>query len=124
MANPNPNPNGRGYLVRYEDEDEEHLAFETLAQLPLLHPEALVGRRVSKHFPGFGRFEGTVVQQGAELGYSVEYQDGDTEDLSQEDVLRLLLPPAKPLAKQPSKHKRARGAQASQKGRATSRSRS
>jgi len=110
--------------VRYEDEDEEHLAFETLAQLPLLHPETLVGRRVSKHFPGFGRFEGTVVQQGAELGYSVEYQDGDTEDLSQEDVLRLLLPPAKPLAKQPSKHKRARGAQASQKERATSRSRS
>ena len=111
--------------MRYEDDDEEHLAFETLAQLPLLHPEALVGRRVSKHFPGFGRFEGTVVQQGVELGYSVEYQDGDTEDLSQEDVLRLLQPPAKPPAKQPSKHKRkrARGAGVSKKGCATSRSR-
>ena len=34
--------------MRYEDDDEEHLAFETLAQLPLLHPDALVGRRVSK----------------------------------------------------------------------------
>lgn len=68
-----------------------------------------MGRRVSKHFPGFGRFAGKVVQQGGELGYSVEYQDGDTEDLSQEDVLRLLHAPAKPPVKQPSKHKRARG---------------
>ena len=24
----------QGYLVRYEDDDEEHLAFETLAQAP------------------------------------------------------------------------------------------
>ena len=64
-----------------------------------------MGRRVSKHFPGFGRFAGKVVEQGGELGYSVEYQDGDTEDLSQEDVLRLLQAPVK----QSSKHKRARG---------------
>ena len=57
--------------MRYEDEDEEHLAFETLAQLPLLHPDALVGRRVSKHFPGFGRFEVRVrvrVRLGLGLG--------------------------------------------------------
>ena len=61
-----------------------------------------VGRRVSKHFPGFGRYGGKVVGRSHERGYSVQYEDGDTEDLSQADVLRLL--------QTPSKHKRARGA--------------
>ena len=86
------------------------LAARSLPQLPLLRPEALVGRRVSKHFPGFGRFAGKVVAQGGELGYSVEYEDGDTEDLSQEDVLRLLQAPPKQPAKQPSKRARRTGA--------------
>ena len=85
-----------GYLVEYEDGDEEDMDVDTLLKLPLADPSALAGRRVVKHFPGHGRFEGTIV--GFETGptFSIEYDDGDKEsELPPRDVLRLLLPPTK-----------------------------
>ena len=69
-----------------------------LLALPLAHPDALVGRRVSRHFPGYGRFEGGVVgcDDGGTRGYKLRYEDGDEEsEIPTAEVLRLLLPTAK-----------------------------
>ena len=58
-----------------------------------------VGRRVSRHFAGHGRFEGTVVGwesrgAGGGTGYKLRYEDGDEEsEIPTAEVLRLLLPP-------------------------------
>ena len=71
--------------------------------LPLLDPEALVGRHVSKHFIGFGRHAGKVTAMSNRREYTVKYDDGDTEDLNHEDVLRILAVKPKP------KRKRAAG---------------
>ena len=45
------------------------------------------GRRVSKHFPGHGRFHGEVVARDEEhAGYTVRYEDGDVECVGEEEV--------------------------------------
>ena len=49
-----------GYHLEYLDGDEEDVGLDELVRLPLASPDALVGRRVSKHFAGYGRFEGRV----------------------------------------------------------------
>ncbi|EOD38791.1 hypothetical protein EMIHUDRAFT_361605, partial [Emiliania huxleyi CCMP1516] len=48
------------FRVLYSDGDEEDVPLAALAKLALAAPQHLVGRRVSKHFPGLGRFEGAV----------------------------------------------------------------
>jgi len=102
-----------GYLLRYdEDGDEEHLGFEQLAQLPLLDPDELVGRHVSKHFIGFGRHAGTVTATAIvaeRREYTVRYDDGDAEDLYHEDVLRILSAVRLKAPKPKPKRKRAAG---------------
>jgi hypothetical protein len=84
-----------GYHLEYSDGDEEDIDAEDLLALPLAEPGALVGRRVSKHFPGHGRFEGEVAacDDPAAQTYTVGYDDGDGESqLPLAEVLRILLP--------------------------------
>jgi hypothetical protein len=91
-----------GFRVVYTDGDEEDLSLDALCKLQLERPDSLVGRPVTKHFPGHGRFEGWV--DGFEPNdkyYKVKYDDGDAEHLHDGDaehllhgqVIRILLPP-------------------------------
>ena len=78
------------------------MTFDEIAALPLAGPASLVGRRVAKHFPGHGRFEGRVAsleKMGSRDEFRVEYDDGDAEDLDVGSVLRILLPAAAPATK-------------------------
>ena len=66
-------------------------------------PSDLIGRRISKIFPGQGRFEGTITS--VDLGestlddtkgdtvdlFTVLYDDGDTEDLEMDEIRAVLL---------------------------------
>lgn len=76
--------------VCYDDGDEEDLGVERLLSLPLAAPAELVGRRVSKHFPGHGRFDGVIASHCAEKGFRVTYDDGDSEDVWEAEGVRLL----------------------------------
>ena len=88
-----------GYHLEYSDGDEEDIGVDDLLALPLAAPASLVGRRVARHFPGHGRFEGEIVsfedghEGGGQRGYRLRYDDGDEEDERPlAEVLRLLLP--------------------------------
>ena len=56
------------------------------------HPSAaisfLMGRAVEKEFKGFGTFKGRVTDFHSETGYRVDYEDGDSEDFSEGDLVR------------------------------------
>ena len=58
-------------------------------------PEAagwLVGRAVQKHFDGHGIFGGRVVEYSPpHRWYTVQYDDGDREELREDEVKKLLL---------------------------------
>lgn len=85
------------FRVEYDDGDEEDLEADALLLLPLAEPKSLVGRRLSRHFAGYGRFEGQVTSYDDASGFEVTYEDGDIEDnLAAPEVLRLLMPPLKP----------------------------
>ena len=43
----------------------------------------LIGRSVSKEFKGQGVFKGRVTDFHRDTGFRVEYEDGDTEDLTE-----------------------------------------
>lgn len=53
----------------------------------------LVGRNIRKTFKGFGEFVGRVVSYDTELKvYCVQYEDGDSEEMSVSELSDLLLP--------------------------------
>ena len=53
---------------------------------------ALKGRRIKKWFPSQGRFfEGTVVT--IDEFYQIDYDDGDQEDVTLEELVDIILPP-------------------------------
>lgn len=83
-----------GYHLEYSDGDEEDVGVDDLLALPLADPTAIVGRRIGRHFPGHGRFEGEVVAwEHDHRGYRLRYDDGDEEsEIPAAEVLRLLLP--------------------------------
>ena len=54
-------------------------------------PIDMLGEVVLKHFEGHGTFMGTIVEYDAGTGFRVQYDDGDTEDVSLRD-LRALMP--------------------------------
>ena len=43
----------------------------------------LIGREVAKEFKGIGTFKGRVSDFHRDTGFRVEYEDGDTEDLTE-----------------------------------------
>ena len=60
----------------------------------------LLGRPIAKEFKGFGVFKGHVTDFHRDTGYRVDYEDGDSEDLSEAGLLELLTErgPSAPLA--------------------------
>ncbi|OQR91451.1 hypothetical protein ACHHYP_04679 [Achlya hypogyna] len=55
-------------------------------------PEALVGQRIAKTFAGHGRFVGQVVKFNPQTElFTVVYADGDTEELTRENTMNLLI---------------------------------
>jgi hypothetical protein len=47
-----------------------------------------LGRAVHKEFKGFGTFVGRVADFHTTTGYRIEYDDGDSEDLTEEELVR------------------------------------
>ena len=50
----------------------------------------LVGREIRKEFKGFGTFSGRIADFHRDTGYRIEYEDGDSEDLTEAGVIQLL----------------------------------
>ena len=46
------------------------------------------GREIKKTFEGAGQFHGKVVDYHKKTGYRVQYEDGDSEDLNQKELVR------------------------------------
>lgn len=72
------------------------------------NPGDMVGWRVKQHFSNYGDFVGTIVAWDPECSwYTVEYDDGDREDVTTEAALQMverfhieeLFPPPPPLTK-------------------------
>ncbi|KAK3241730.1 hypothetical protein CYMTET_48535, partial [Cymbomonas tetramitiformis] len=49
----------------------------------------MVGSRVRKKFPGHGEFDGECVSVDQKLGYHVLYSDGDAEDITHTELLKI-----------------------------------
>ena len=102
------------YSVVYSDGDQEEMTLEDLQSLLLSPPSSVddtaghavacsrlsdaanfVGRFVEKEFPGHGFFKGRVVSElPAEDLFSIVYEDGDREDVSREELIKVLVPDA------------------------------
>lgn len=54
----------------------------------------LIGQSVTKTFKGIGTFKGRVTDFHRDTGFRVEYEDGDTEDLTEAELVRACTPPA------------------------------
>ena len=54
----------------------------------------LIGQSVTKTFKGIGTFKGRVTDFHRDTGFRVEYEDGDTEDLTEPELVRACTPPA------------------------------
>ncbi len=51
----------------------------------------MIGKRVTKYFPGHGAFHGTVKEYGIKTdNYLVVYDDGDQETIKHNELLSLL----------------------------------
>ena len=48
----------------------------------------LIGQSVTKTFKGIGTFKGRVTDFHRDTGFRVEYEDGDTEDLTEAELVR------------------------------------
>ena len=49
---------------------------------PARDPTDMLGEVVLKHFEGHGTFMGTIVEYDQHTGFRLQYDDGDTEDVS------------------------------------------
>ena len=47
-----------------------------------------VGRTVHKEFKGFGTFTGRIADFHTKTGYRIEYEDGDSEDVTEDILVR------------------------------------
>jgi hypothetical protein len=59
---------------------------------PMRSFDDMLGEVVLKHFDGHGYFMGTIMEYDPHTGFRLQYDDGDTEDVSLRD-LRALMPP-------------------------------
>ena len=57
----------------------------------------MLGEVVLKHFEGHGTFMGTIIEYDDQTGFRLQFDDGDTEDVSLQDLCDLL-PPTHPEA--------------------------
>ncbi|KAL1508006.1 hypothetical protein AB1Y20_007604 [Prymnesium parvum] len=105
----------RGFRLEYEGREAEDMEMEELLKLPLAQPCALVGRRVSKHFPGHGVFCGVIEAYSEEHGFSVRYSDGDSEDMPPAQVLRCLCPEKATTKRRKAAHREARPTEESER---------
>jgi hypothetical protein len=48
----------------------------------------LMGRAIHKEFKGCGVFKGRVSDFHHNFGYRIEYEDGDTEDVTEVELVR------------------------------------
>ena len=76
------------YQVQYADGDSEDLTLDEL--LKVLIPNDCVGITIIKNFQGHGWFVGTVISydKDAKL-YKVQYSDGDMEELSYNQLVKI-----------------------------------
>ena len=49
-----------------------------------------IGREVKKTFKSHGEFTGKVLDYDKKTGFRIEYEDGDTEDVKETDLLKIL----------------------------------
>ena len=49
-----------------------------------------IGREVAKTFKNHGTFKGKVLDYDKQHGFHVEYEDGDSEDMKESDLLKIL----------------------------------
>ena len=81
------------HLDELFDEDFEEMG----VVVPAIDSEGFIGREVSKIFGDHGRFVGDIRSvdidsRTGEMIYNVRYQDGDSEDLTLDEVKRYLVP--------------------------------
>ena len=74
-----------------------HLDDVDRAVPPMRAPHDMLGESILKYFDGHGIFMGTIVEFDEHTGFRLQYDDGDTEDVSLRD-LRGLMPTNKPAA--------------------------
>ena len=94
------------YYVKYSDGDAEHLGEDDMDELienppPPHHQKYPLKTRFYKDFGKHGVFEGTIRKFVKQNGYySIEYSDGDTEDLQEKDIDKLIQNPPPPPTKE------------------------
>ena len=79
---------GEFELNPYSKPIDPSLTFESLKESVLAVPQPFVGRTLSKCFEGHGVCHDTVTQ--FDIWFKVRYGDGDEENNTREDILRLL----------------------------------
>ena len=52
------------------------------------NPSDTIGKKTQKTFPGHGAFIGEIKAVSAEKWYTIEYSDGDVEDVTREVALK------------------------------------
>ena len=55
---------------------------------PRFNPSDIIGKKTKKTFPGHGTFIGEIKAVSAEKWYTIEYSDGDVEDVTREVALK------------------------------------
>ena len=81
------------------EESTQHMSLLTarLAALdaavpPVRKPAEMLGEVVFKQFKGHGTFIGTIMEYDAQTGFRLQYDDGDTEDVSWNDLRTMMMP--------------------------------
>lgn len=80
------------------DEQVDELARRVVRQLdqldrvvpPARNPADMLGESILKYFDGHGIFMGTIVEYDEHTGFRLQYDDGDTEDVSLRDLREMM----------------------------------
>ena len=59
---------------------------------PVRKPSEILGEVVFKQFKGHGTFLATVIEFDQQTGFRLQYDDGDTEDVSWNDLRTMMMP--------------------------------
>ena len=85
------NQHGRPSVFTTEDNDTtvEAAGITSDSHVELLQRKDLVNRRVRKHFPGHGSFDGVVIKVNGPY-MLIEYSDGDREDMYATEIFKYM----------------------------------